>query len=91
MTLAGLPQVSDPKPMMRMGAGAATATTGRAPGRVADFMHRQLVRKPGECGDGHYRAVDAHRAGKVDREAKAAVLEGRRAWQGILARDWRQR
>jgi hypothetical protein len=74
MPLAGLPQVRDPKAMMRMGAGAATATTGRAAGGVANVVHGQLVRKAGECGDRHHGIVDAHGARKVDWELKAADL-----------------
>jgi hypothetical protein len=74
VTLAGLPQVRDPKPMMRMGARAAPTATGGAAGGVPNFMHGQLVRKAGECGDRHHSIVDAHGARKVDWELKAADL-----------------
>jgi hypothetical protein len=83
MTLAGLPQVRDPEPMMRMGTRAAATATGGAAGGVANLMHGQLVRKAGECGDGYYRVVDANRARQVDGEAEAADLAKEDGRNGI--------
>jgi hypothetical protein len=72
MPLARLPQVSNPEPVMRMGARSAAPSAPGTPNGVADVMNRQLVRKPRERDDGHDGGVNTDRAREDEGKPKAA-------------------